>query len=73
MEAELTALVTSGATTVVTLMASDAWNAMRSPIVELLRRDSATQQDPGGVDPVKAGARVPRAGPCRFSVASVPP
>jgi hypothetical protein len=50
MEAELTALVTSGATTVVTLMASDAWNAMRSRIVELLRRDSATQQDPGGVE-----------------------
>lgn len=47
METGLTALVTSGATTVVTLMASDAWNAMRSRIVELLHWGSTTQEDRG--------------------------
>lgn len=50
MESELTMLATSGATTVVTLMASDAWNVMRSRIVGLLRRDSATRGDVDGVE-----------------------
>ncbi|MFF7155356.1 hypothetical protein [Streptomyces sp. NPDC008139] len=45
MEAELARLATSGATTVVALMASDAWNAMRSRIVALVRRGSATQEE----------------------------
>lgn len=49
MEAELATLVTSGATTVVTLMASDAWSAMRSRIVGLLRRGE-TQEDADGVE-----------------------
>lgn len=50
MEPELTALATSGATTVVTLMASDAWNVVRSRIVGLLRRDSAVQGELDGVE-----------------------
>lgn len=50
MEAELATLVTSGATSVVASMASDAWSAMRSRIVGLLRRGSATQEDADGVE-----------------------
>lgn len=45
MEAELAALATSGATAVVALMASDGWNAVRSRIVGLLRRDSEVHED----------------------------
>ncbi|MFG3019423.1 hypothetical protein ACGFZQ_12890 [Streptomyces sp. NPDC048254] len=45
MEAELTAVVASGATTVVDLMATDAWNAVRSRIVELLQRGDRAQED----------------------------
>lgn len=50
MEAELAALATSGATTVVALMASDGWNAVRSRIVGLLRRGSEAQEDADRVE-----------------------
>ncbi|MEV8395764.1 MULTISPECIES: hypothetical protein [unclassified Streptomyces] len=45
MEAELMALATSGATTVVALMASDGWNAVRSRVVALLQRGGRAQED----------------------------
>ncbi|MFJ6570750.1 hypothetical protein ACIQNU_25375 [Streptomyces sp. NPDC091292] len=45
MEAELVALATSGASTVVALMASDGWNAVRSRVVALLQRGSRAQED----------------------------
>ncbi|WP_030755552.1 hypothetical protein [Streptomyces sp. NRRL F-5135] len=45
MEAELAALSASGATTVVSLMATDGWNIVRSRVAALLRRDGRTRED----------------------------
>lgn len=45
MEAELAALAASGATTVVGLMATDGWNAVRSKVTALLRRGCRAQDD----------------------------
>ena len=50
MEAELTALAASGATTVVGLMATDGWNAVRSRVTALLRRGRGTQDDADRVE-----------------------
>ncbi|WP_433889937.1 hypothetical protein [Streptomyces sp. CA-111067] len=41
MEPELTALAASGATTLVTLMATDAWTQVRDRVARLLRRPTA--------------------------------
>ncbi|MGI3229947.1 hypothetical protein ACRJ4B_45680 [Streptomyces sp. GTA36] len=45
MEAELTALVASGATTVVGLMATDGWNTARSRLVALLQRGDRAREN----------------------------
>jgi hypothetical protein len=44
MEAELTALATSGATTVVGLMASDAWTQVRTRLARFFARDGEAGQ-----------------------------
>ena len=43
MEPELTALAASGATTLVTLMATDAWTRVRDRVARLLGRPSAAE------------------------------
>lgn len=45
MEAELAALAASGATTVIGLMATDGWNAVRARVVALMRRDVSGLDD----------------------------
>ncbi|MET9564228.1 hypothetical protein [Streptomyces tauricus] len=45
MESELTPVVAPGASTVVGLMATDAWNAARPHIVALLRQCDRAQED----------------------------
>ena len=45
METELAALAASGATTVVGLMATDGWIAVRSRVVALLRRGGRAKED----------------------------
>ncbi|PVE04344.1 hypothetical protein [Streptomyces scopuliridis] len=50
MEVELAALATSGATTVVALMATEGWNAVRSRVAALLQRGSRAQEDPNRVE-----------------------
>ncbi|WP_406463146.1 hypothetical protein OH768_47050 [Streptomyces sp. NBC_01622] len=45
MESELTPVVPRGASTVVGLMATDAWNAVRPRVVALLRQGDRAQED----------------------------
>ncbi|MEU8102229.1 hypothetical protein AB0C18_00710 [Nonomuraea muscovyensis] len=45
MQAELIALATSGATTLVTLMISDAWTQAKGRIAHMLGRDADEQDD----------------------------
>lgn len=44
MEAELTALATSGATTLIGLMVSDSWNQIRERVARLLAPDGRTEE-----------------------------
>lgn len=46
MEAESVALAESGAATVIGLMATDGWNAVRARVAALLRRDAPGPDDP---------------------------
>lgn len=50
MEAELTALAVSGATTLVQLMAGDAWASARDRVRALLRRDRSGQTQTADVE-----------------------
>ncbi|MGI5286578.1 hypothetical protein ACQEVF_25015 [Nonomuraea polychroma] len=45
MEAELIALATSGATTLITLMISDAWTQVKGRVAHMLGRDDDEQDD----------------------------
>ncbi|WP_018547175.1 hypothetical protein [Streptomyces sp. LaPpAH-108] len=53
MDAELTALVTSGATTVVGLMVTDAWQQARQGLVRLFSRGDRTATVGGELDELR--------------------
>ncbi|MFF0711337.1 hypothetical protein ACWEVM_07420 [Streptomyces bauhiniae] len=53
MEAELAALVTSGATTVVGLMATEAWEQARQRLVRLFARGGTTTAVDGELDELR--------------------